>query len=82
MDVADLGYGAMSYARFGCDGSDVYVYASGDGVVTCCGCSLGDSWNFALREMVAHLREHEARGDHVPKYVFERLERELAEDSE
>ena len=29
----------MSYARFGSDGSDVYVYASSRGI-ECCGCCL------------------------------------------
>lgn len=30
----------MSYARFGWEGSDVYVYLDVDGYLTCCGCVL------------------------------------------
>lgn len=30
----------MSYARFGWDGSDVYVFGNTDGKYECCGCAL------------------------------------------
>ena len=30
----------MSYARFGWNGSDVYVYLDSGGYLTCCGCVL------------------------------------------
>lgn len=30
----------MSYARFGADGSDVYVFFSVDHMLECCGCRL------------------------------------------
>ena len=30
----------MSYARFGADGSDVYVFLNVNGTLECCGCSL------------------------------------------
>lgn len=33
----------MSYARFGSNGSDVYVFFSGGGFIDCCGCILQDS---------------------------------------
>ena len=40
----------MSYCRFAWDGSDVYVFGSGDGVIECCGCSLkGDLGRFASK---------------------------------
>lgn len=48
----------MSYARFG-DHSDVYVYADVYGYVACCGCRLGDKWDFhSPAEIVQHLQEH------------------------
>lgn len=30
----------MSYARFGWEGSDVYVYETSDDMIECCGCRL------------------------------------------
>lgn len=38
----------MSYARFGVNGSDVYVFQNRDGHLECCGCQMakrGDTVN-------------------------------------
>lgn len=61
----------MSYARFGSD-SDVYVFASIDGYVSCCGCILGDRGDFhSPEEIVAHLREHVAAGHKVREELLD-----------
>lgn len=67
----------MSYARFGWDGSDVYIFMSDLGL-ECCGCSLhrdGDSFPVfnSTQAMVDHLAEHRAAGDFVPEYVEDEL---------
>lgn len=76
----------MSYVRWGQDGSDVYVYgASGsadpaDEYLVCM--HLGDEDSFTCKtpvEMIAHLREHQARGDTVPESAIERLQEEGGE---
>lgn len=60
----------MSYARFS-DG-DVYVYADVGGYVACCGCWLGDKWDFhSPAEIVAHLQEHVAAGHNVHDYLLD-----------
>lgn len=73
----------MSYARWGEDGSDVYVYGASsslygaDDYLICM--HLDGEGSFTCKtpgEMIAHLREHEARGDTVPARAFERLEKE------
>lgn len=80
----------MSYARFGWDGSDVYVFMSvGDreypgGWLECCGCLLPsnpDRWfrAFSTVAMVDHLRDHATAGQHVPGDVVPEL---LADDAE
>jgi hypothetical protein len=66
----------MSYARFGWDGSSVYVFLSSFGYLECCGCSLtpnrfGEFLSTA--EMVRHLQEHQERGHTVPPETFDRL---------
>jgi len=81
----------MSYARWGCDGSDVYVYGT---QVYCVDfrrveeawvCQhVDDEGSFSCKTiaaMLAHLREHVARGDCVPDYTFERLDEESKEPS-
>jgi hypothetical protein len=71
----------MSYCRRSSD-SDVYVYSSVDELV-CFGCRLADpSHHFTTVKrsgMVAHLRDHESRGDKVPGKAFNRLEDEMRE---
>jgi len=62
----------MSYVRFG--EADVYVYADVAGYLCCCGCSLNKDWqHYSTDAIIAHLREHQQAGDHVPEYVFEDL---------
>lgn len=75
----------MSYARWGQDGSDVYVYRSivDDESKTplllhCCWCSLANKgWNgyyaHAWDDMIAHLEEHRRAGHVVPDYTFDAL---------
>lgn len=67
----------MSFIRFGEHGSSVYVYqghVTGWGeVLVCCGC-FGDGGAYeTAAEMIAHLREHQRRGDVVPGHIFEGL---------
>ncbi|MER5252917.1 hypothetical protein [Streptomyces sp. NPDC002855] len=73
----------MSYARFGQDGSDVYVFMDVGGYLNCCGCSRvkpGDHAHFSSTlGMVDHLRAHIFVGDYVPDYVVPEL---LADDPE
>jgi hypothetical protein len=71
----------MSYARFGWDGSDVYVFKSvGDqehpnGWLECCSCSLIPGWfrAFSTAGMIWHLWAHMAAGQHVPSDVIPEL---------
>lgn len=61
----------MSYARGGTD-SAVYVFAHYLGFVQCCGCNLGDEWDFSNREdLIAHLQKHRDAGQPVPDYLFD-----------
>jgi len=74
----------MSYARFG-PNSDVYVYASGDNVFTCCGCKLvapdtGQTWEHGGKAILSHLQEHIAAGHKVPEYCIKALKLELDEE--
>ena len=60
----------MSYSRF--SNADVYVYADVGGYVACCGCWLGDKWDFhSPAEIVDHLREHVVAGHDVPDYLLD-----------
>ena len=71
----------MSLARFGADGSDVYVFEMAcreDSVFECCGCLLwkeGDDSTSALtaQEMIDHLKKHVEAGHIVPDYTLEEL---------
>jgi hypothetical protein len=68
----------MSYARFGWNGSDVYIFLHVGGFIQCCGCQFGNdgygSYDaYSTQEMVDHLKKHEADGDHVPQDVYEGL---------
>ena len=69
----------MALARFGCDGSDVYVYYDVGGFINCCGCNLnGQSFHADTeRQMIDHLKEHEKKGHHIPGYVYDELSDEL-----
>lgn len=75
----------MSYARFGWDGSDVYIFEHVGGFIQCCGCTLtnpedGEHFGFAnlktAREALTHLDEHVKAGDHVTPRTFERIREE------
>ena len=65
----------MSYARFGWDKSDVYVFMNVGGYLECCLCALSDEdfWNFNTyhtSDMILHLRDHELAGHNVPAHVY------------
>lgn len=68
----------MSYARFGWEGSDVYVFLDVSGHFNCCGCSLDDGWHDSTDAIVAHLRAHQAAGHHVPADTITSLEHDRA----
>lgn len=67
----------MSYARFGADGSNVYVYLDCSGFLLCvCGdpCETGLGFKaYKTTDMINHLRAHQSKGDFVPDYTFELL---------
>jgi hypothetical protein len=61
----------MSFARFGPQ-CDVYVFAHVGGFVQCCGCQLGDKWDFHSPEaIVEHLKEHVEAGHLVPEKILD-----------
>jgi hypothetical protein len=69
----------VSYARFGWDGSDVYVYCDVNGYLCCCGCDLSDDWrHYSTDAMIAHLRKHVEAGHTVPDDVIPELEADRA----
>jgi hypothetical protein len=69
----------MSYARFGWDGSDVYVFAHVGGFLECCMCFLDDHQDEGsfqagdTQSMVDHLKKHEASGHTVPESIYKDL---------
>jgi hypothetical protein len=70
----------MSYCRFGHD-SDVFVYASGDNVFTCCVCKLArddmGEWEHGGEAILEHLEKHRQAGHKVPQYAIDILRAEL-----
>jgi hypothetical protein len=68
-----------------CPGSDVYVITTGNGLLECCGCKMvpADSIFSAAfptyLEMLAHLKQHLDRGDHVPMWCLEMFETAVLE---
>lgn len=62
----------MSYARFGWDNSDVYVFLSSNGL-TCQSCILSDEDGItsfqadSTKKMVDHLKQHIKAGQTVPE---------------
>jgi len=62
---------AVSYARFGCDGSNVYVIPTRFGL-QCCGCVLQQASFTTVRieTFAEHLDAHRAVGDIVPDSVM------------
>lgn len=70
----------MSYARFGVDGSHVYVYRDTDGRYLCCGCPSLDDEVFvcaSASEIVEHLELDRANGHIVPQPALDRLRAEV-----
>jgi len=73
----------MSWARFGYEGSDVYIFNDVRGGITCCSCQLQkevptriagfmlhDDFNCATeKEMYEHIRQHIAAGHCIPDYL-------------
>lgn len=82
----------MSYARFGWDNSDVYVFLDVGGYLTCCGCILEPSGPDPLAfssarfhttaEMLAHLDEHRAAGHCVAEETIESLRADADENDQ
>jgi hypothetical protein len=70
----------MSYCRNNGQDSDVYVFGSGI-ALECCGCSLyKNSYRCqSYSQMIAHLKEHKAKGAKVPPRTFTRLAQEQKE---
>ena len=74
----------MSYCRFGRD-SDVYMYPSALGGITCCACKLNPiadglwwgSQSFSHRDALLHLQAHLEAGHLVPQCAIDRLEEEI-----
>ena len=69
---------AMSYARFGWDNSDVYVFMSVGGWLECCACILAhEDWESFqagnTKTMIDHLKKHEGSGHHVPRHIYDYL---------
>jgi len=73
----------MSLARWGCDGSDVYVFDNCDGYIACWDCPIEDGHYQAKTdaEMHAHLLQHIARGDTVPASALDVFRKRQREDS-
>lgn len=70
----------MSITRWGCDGSDVYVYDC-EGGFCCCDCHRkdGDFIAGTASLMFVHLVEHKRNGDCVPSDVFATLRQRMAD---
>jgi len=50
-----------------CPGSSVYVFEHVAGGFECCGCKHTET----EEQMVEHLREHAAKGEHVPRVLYD-----------
>lgn len=76
----------MSYCRNNGEDSDVYVIMTRDSSaqqnILECFCDLPRHIYGTRTEMIAHLREHQQRGDKVPDRAFERLYREIGEEGD
>lgn len=74
----------MSYARWGEDGSTVYVFGTGDRLV-CMQCKLlvagADAVTNSAAAMLAHLMFHRQAGHIVPERAILRLQSEAAAES-
>lgn len=69
----------MAYARFGAEGSDVYVYEDVTGYFRCARCRLnGDEWRTNHRsQMIVHLEDHRRAGHIVPDRATNQLAEEI-----
>jgi hypothetical protein len=69
----------MSYARFGWDGSDVYVFMHVGGHLECCMCFLDDHQDEGsfqaggTQSMIDHLKRHELAGHVIPLDIYDNL---------
>ena len=68
----------MSFARFGCGGSDVYVFLNTDHEYECCVCPMYERPRRSVCvpravDMIRHLEEHQAAGHCVPADTFAAL---------
>lgn len=79
----------MSYARFGYEDSDVYVFLAVEGHLECCACLLGATperpggvtARFAnTAEMIDHLKAHRLQSHTVPGSTLDDLRRDGAEN--
>jgi len=77
----------MSIARWGSEGSDVYVYDGSNGIV-CESCPVqraatGKDTHIAdsERDMISHLHDHLLRGDCVPASAFHALQARMRDES-
>lgn len=69
----------MSYARFSY--ADVYIYMDVGGHLSCCGCWLGDEWEFhSTSAMIEHIQEHRKAGHDVPDGLEDALRRDDQEN--
>jgi hypothetical protein len=73
----------MSYARFGCDRSDVYVFMHAHGFLECCGCvlqervwvdKLGSFFGFYMKAVGEKIQTE----FHSTKEMVEHLQRHIA----
>ena len=58
----------MSICRWGCDGSDIYMYEHCDNFICCCGCNLNSGYDFKAasdKEALKHIQKHIENGDKV-----------------
>lgn len=74
----------MSYARFGEEGSDVYVFLTdvrGEEKYQCCACFLlqdsSSVYTDSAQDMIDHLEYHVEQGHTVPARAFEELQEDL-----
>lgn len=78
----------MSYARFGWEGSDVYVYTDIHGYICCCGCIIDRGENdavgwkklYSTDDALAHLDEHRRWGHCVPEDCYDGLREDRVEN--
>lgn len=71
----------MSYARFGSDNSDVYVYSTDVGnkpFLVCAACYFGDDlepsfYAESTLEMLEHLKSHQRAGHNLPHDIAQNI---------